>query len=70
MTALNLILYIGIPAIFAAVVYFGRKLQILDTVAERLDMLERKVESLYERFIRVEERVEALWMEKFIRSAD
>lgn len=57
MTILNVILAIGIPSIIAALIYIGRKLQILDSV-------EIKLESIYERFIKIEERVDNLWKDK------
>lgn len=69
MTFLNLIAYIGTPAILAALIYIGRKLQVLDTLQVEMVALKQRVDSLYERFIKMEERVEALWMEKFAGSA-
>lgn len=54
MTLVNVILTIGIPSIVVCLVYIGRKLQVLDTV-------EKQVGDIYERFIKVEERVNTLW---------
>jgi hypothetical protein len=54
MTFLNIILTIGIPSIIACLIYIGKKLQVLDTV-------EKQVSDIYERFIRVEERVNTMW---------
>ena len=50
----SVITTIGIPAIALTLLYIGRKLQILDT-------LEKTVTNMYERFIKVEERVNTLW---------
>lgn len=57
MTILEIILSIGIPTIVIALIYIGRKLQILDSV-------EKTVDSIYDRFIKTEERVETLWKDK------
>ncbi len=57
MTLLNIILTIGVPSIVIALIYIGRKLQVLDSV-------EVKINDIYERFIRVEERVDTLWKDK------
>lgn len=57
MTLSNIILTIGIPTIVIALIFIGRKLQILDGV-------EKKLESIYERFIKIEERVDNLWKDK------
>ena len=60
----NIITTIGIPAIILVLIYIGRKLQVLDTVETKLNTLETKVEGMYERFIRVEERVSTLWKDE------
>ena len=57
MTLSNIILTIGIPTIVIALIFIGRKLQVLDGV-------EKKLESIYERFIKIEERVDNLWKDK------
>lgn len=53
----DIITVIGIPAILAACIYIGRKLEVLDSVRDRL-------ENIYERFIKVEERVNTLWKDE------
>jgi len=53
----NIITTVGIPTIVIALIYIGRKLQVLDTV-------EKRIESIYERFIKVEERVNTLWKDE------
>jgi hypothetical protein len=57
MTIQNIITTIGIPVIVAALIYIGCKLQTLDNV-------EKKIESIYDRFLKVEERVDTLWKDK------
>jgi len=57
MDILDIILSIGIPTIVIALIYIGRKLQVLDDV-------EKTVKSMYERFIKVEERVDTLWKDE------
>ena len=57
MTIQNIIVSVGIPAIVIALIYIGRKLQVLDSV-------ERTVESIRDRFIIVEERVKTLWKDE------
>ncbi len=57
----NVITVIGIPAIVGALIYIGRKLEILDTLKLKLDAVEKKVDGIFERFIKVEERVNTLW---------
>lgn len=57
MTFQDIILSIGIPTIVVALVYIGRKLQVLDNV-------ERTVESMRDRFTVVEERVKMLWKDE------
>ncbi len=57
MTIQDIISFIGIPTIVIALIYIGRKLQVLDTV-------EKTVEKIYERFIKVEERVNTLWKDE------
>lgn len=42
------------PTIVIALIYIGRKLEVLDGVKDR-------IEDIYERFIKVEERVNTLW---------
>jgi hypothetical protein len=58
MTFQDIITTIGIPAILGTSIYIGRKLQVLDGV-------EKKVESMYDRFIRVEEQVNTLLKDEF-----
>lgn len=53
----NIITIIGVPTIVGFLIYIGRKLQILDTV-------EYKIDSIYDRFIKVEERVNTLWKDE------
>lgn len=57
MTIQNIITLVGIPTIVAALIYIGRKLQVLDTVQKTID-------NIYERFIKVEERVNTLWKDE------
>lgn len=57
MSIQNVITLIGIPTIVVALIYIGRKLQVLDTV-------EKTMEKMYERFIKVEERVNTLWKDE------
>jgi len=57
MTLLNIVLGIGVPSIVVALIYIGRKLQVLDSVQQKID-------DIYERFIKVEERVDNLWKDK------
>ncbi len=57
MTIQNIITLLGIPTIVAALIYIGRKLQIWDTVQKTID-------NIYERFIKVEERVNTLWKDE------
>ncbi len=57
MTIQNIILSVGIPTIVLALIYIGRKLQILDT-------LEIDVKSIRDRFIVVEDRVRTLWKDE------
>lgn len=57
MTLQNIIVSIGIPTIVLALIYIGRKLQILDT-------LDVDVKSIRDRFIVVEERVKTLWKDE------
>jgi hypothetical protein len=61
MTLVNVILAIGIPSILACLIYIGRKLQVLDTV-------EKQIGDIYERFIKVVERVNTLWGSKVATS--
>ncbi len=58
MTIENIITTVGIPVIVMALIYIGRKLQVLDTV-------ENKIESIYDRFIKTEQQVETLWKDKY-----
>ncbi len=53
MSIQNIITLIGIPTIVVALIYIGRKLQVLDTV-------EKTMEKMYERFIKVEENLDTL----------
>lgn len=57
MKILDIITGIGIPTIVIALIYIGRKLQVLDD-------LDKTVKSIYERFIKVEERVDTLWKDE------
>jgi hypothetical protein len=57
MTFQNIISILGIPTIVVALIYIGKKLQILDT-------LEVDVKSIRDRFIVVEERVKTLWKDE------
>lgn len=59
MTIQTIITTVGIPTIVVALIYIGRKLQVLDTV-------EKKVDSIYDRFIKVEERVNTIWKDEFV----
>jgi len=61
MSVLDIVLTIGIPSIVIALIYIGRKLQVLDT-------LEKRVGDIYDRFIKTEDRVESLWKDKFAPS--
>jgi hypothetical protein len=64
MTIQNIITIIGIPTIIAALIYIGRKLQVLDTVEKRVETFEKTLEKMFERFIKVEERVNTLWKDE------
>ncbi|MGC8624511.1 MAG: hypothetical protein ACP5VQ_04535 [Phycisphaerae bacterium] len=57
----SIITVVGIPAIVAALIYIGRKLEVLDALKLKLDAVEKKVDGIFERFIKVEERVNTLW---------
>jgi len=57
MTLQTIISVIGIPTIVIALIYIGKKLQILDTV-------EIDIKSIRDRFIVVEERVKTLWKDE------
>jgi len=57
MTFQTIISVVGIPTIVIALIYIGRKLQILETV-------EIDIKSIRDRFIVVEERVKTLWKDE------
>jgi hypothetical protein len=75
MNFFNTILAIGIPSIIAALIYIGRKLQVLDTVGHdvikvkdkvgeidtRLIVVESNLANLSQRFGGVENKVDLLW---------
>ncbi len=60
MSIQGIITLIGIPTIVAALIYIGRKLQVLDTLEKTVETLGKTVDKMYERFIKVEERVNTL----------
>lgn len=60
----NIITLLGIPTIVVALIYIGRKLQVLDTVEKKVEKLEGTVEKIFARFIKVEERVNTLWKDE------
>jgi hypothetical protein len=64
MSIQSIITLIGIPTIIAALIYIGRKLQVLDTVEKKVETLEKTLEKMFERFIKVEERVNTLWKDE------
>lgn len=55
---------VGIPSIFAMLIYSGRKLQVIDQLEKKFDGFEKKFENLFERFIKTEEKVDMLWRNK------
>lgn len=61
MTFLNSVIAIGVPSIIIALIYIGRKLQILDRVELDVQNIESDVKNIKERFIVLEERVRTLW---------
>lgn len=57
MTIQDIILSVGIPTIVFALVYIGRKLEVLDS-------LQKTIEAIRDRFILVEDRCDILWKDK------
>lgn len=64
MTLQSIITTIGIPAIILALLYIGRKLQVLDTVEKTVETVQNQLGHIFERFVKVEERVNTLWKDE------
>ncbi len=55
---------VGIPSIIGALIYIGRKLEVLDTLKKQMETTGNQINIIYERFIVVEERVSTLWKDE------
>jgi len=67
MTLEHIIAAIGIPtilAIFGALIYIGRKLEVLDSLKKEMEKVTAQIGIIFERFVIVEERVSTLWKDE------
>jgi hypothetical protein len=63
-TLQDLITLIGIPAIVVTLIFIGGRLEVLKSLKETVGDLKKTIDKMYERFVRVEERVNTLWKDE------